>query len=103
MAPHVFIPRKLTVVRHSGDRRPSRRAKHLAVVYTANPQTREKGKYFMRRLPALLPTAKLVDMYVSGGKPFNETKDMGFMYNRSFQDPDGHLREMIWMDPAAVG
>jgi predicted lactoylglutathione lyase len=28
--------------------------------------------------------------------------DMGFMYGRSFQDPDGHLWEVIWMDPNAV-
>jgi hypothetical protein len=40
-------------------------AKHLAVVYTANPATREKGKYYMYRLLAMLPSAKLVDMYVS--------------------------------------
>jgi hypothetical protein len=40
-------------------------AKHLAVVYSANPATREKGKYYMYRLLELLPSAKLVDMYVS--------------------------------------
>jgi hypothetical protein len=40
-------------------------AKHLAVVYTANPDTREKGKYYMNQLLELLPSAKLVDMYVS--------------------------------------
>ncbi|MDQ3003091.1 MAG: hypothetical protein M3Y08_17740 [Fibrobacterota bacterium] len=40
-------------------------AKHLAVVYSANPATREKGKYYMFRLLELLPSAKLVDMYVS--------------------------------------
>ena len=40
-------------------------AKHLAVVYSANPDTREKGKYYMFRLLELLPSAKLVDMYVS--------------------------------------
>lgn len=40
-------------------------AKHLAVVYSANPGTREKGKYFMFRLLELLPSAKLVDMFVS--------------------------------------
>jgi uncharacterized protein len=39
----------------------------------------------------------------AGGKAFNETKDLGFMYNRSFQDPDGHLWELVWMDPAAIG
>jgi hypothetical protein len=40
-------------------------AKHLAVVYTASPETREKGRYFMMRLLELVPTAKLVDMFVS--------------------------------------
>jgi hypothetical protein len=40
-------------------------AKHLAVVYSANPGTREKGKYYMFRLLEMLPSAKLVDMYVS--------------------------------------
>jgi hypothetical protein len=40
-------------------------AKHLAVVYSANPDTREKGKYYMYRLLSLLPSAKLVDMFVS--------------------------------------
>lgn len=40
-------------------------AKHLAVVYTANPQTREKGKYYMYRLLEMMPSAELVDMFVS--------------------------------------
>ena len=28
--------------------------------------------------------------------------DMGFMYNRAFQDPDGHVFEPVWMDMAAM-
>ncbi len=40
-------------------------AKHLAVVYSANPATREKGKYYMFKLLELLPSAKLIDMFVS--------------------------------------
>ncbi len=40
-------------------------AKHLAVIYTANPATREKGKNYMFRLLNLLPSAKIVDMFVS--------------------------------------
>lgn len=40
-------------------------AKHLAVVYTANPATREKGKGYMFRLLEMLPSAKIVDMFVS--------------------------------------
>jgi hypothetical protein len=40
-------------------------AKHLAVVHSANPQTREKGRYFMYRLLEMMPSAELVDMFVS--------------------------------------
>jgi len=32
----------------------------------------------------------------------NPAQDLGFMYNRSFADPDGHLWEMAWMDMAAM-
>jgi hypothetical protein len=39
-------------------------AKHLAVVYTANPATREKGKGYMFLLLDLMPSAKIVDMFV---------------------------------------
>ncbi|MFF1421752.1 VOC family protein [Streptomyces sp. NPDC058200] len=38
----------------------------------------------------------------SGGSPANEPIDHGFMYGRSFQDPDQHIWEVMWMDPAAV-
>ena len=37
-----------------------------------------------------------------GGSPANEPMDMGFMYGRSFNDPDGHLWEIFWMDPSAL-
>jgi predicted lactoylglutathione lyase len=38
-----------------------------------------------------------------GGSPANEPLEMGdFMYSRSFQDPDGHLWEVVWMDPAVL-
>ena len=36
----------------------------------------------------------------NGGSPSEEAIDHGFMYNHSFQDPDGHLWEVFWMDPA---
>ena len=39
--------------------------KHLAVIYTANPATREKGKGYMYLLLTLVPSAKIVDMFVS--------------------------------------
>jgi predicted lactoylglutathione lyase len=38
----------------------------------------------------------------AGGSPANEPMDMDFMYARSFQDPDGHQWEVVWMDPSAL-
>ncbi len=29
-------------------------------------------------------------------------QDHGFMYSRSFEDPDGHIWEVVWMDVAAA-
>lgn len=39
-------------------------AKHLAVVYSSNDATAEKGRQYMYRLLDLLPSSRLVDMYV---------------------------------------
>ena len=39
----------------------------------------------------------------SGGKADPTPKqDMGFMYGRSFEDPDGHIWENVYMNMAAV-
>jgi predicted lactoylglutathione lyase len=38
----------------------------------------------------------------AGGKQFREPEDHGFMYARSFEDLDGHVWEVIWMDPGHV-
>jgi predicted lactoylglutathione lyase len=44
------------------------------------------------------------DMYqkaiAAGGKESQPVQDYGFMYSHSFQDLDGHLWEVMWMDPA---
>ncbi len=46
---------------------------------------------------------ELVDKAIAAGAgPSKEPMDQGFMYNRSFADPNGHLFEVMWMDPAAV-
>jgi predicted lactoylglutathione lyase len=37
-----------------------------------------------------------------GGKEAYSPKDYGFMFTRSFEDPDGHIWEVFWMDPATV-
>ncbi len=38
----------------------------------------------------------------AGGTTYAEPKDYGFMYQHGFQDPDGHIWELIYMDPAAI-
>lgn len=36
----------------------------------------------------------------AGGSPSKEPSDLGFMYSRSFLDPDGHHWEVFYMDPS---
>jgi uncharacterized protein len=36
-----------------------------------------------------------------GGSEADDAEDHGFMYSRSFFDPDGHPWQVMWMDPAA--
>ncbi|MBA2643323.1 MAG: VOC family protein [Actinobacteria bacterium] len=38
----------------------------------------------------------------AGGAPANDPMEMDFMYGRSFQDLDGHLWEIFWMNPSAL-
>ena len=54
-----------------------------------------------------LDSRALVDEMVrkavaAGGTTYNEPQDHGFMYGHGFQDPDGHIWEVFWMDPAAL-
>jgi uncharacterized protein len=38
----------------------------------------------------------------AGGTTYTDPKDHGFMYGHGFQDLDGHIWELIWMDPNAA-
>lgn len=40
--------------------------------------------------------------FAAGARPASETQDYGFMYQASFMDLDGHVWEVIYMDPTAV-
>lgn len=40
--------------------------------------------------------------FAAGAGEYNDPRDMGFMYSTSFQDLDGHLWEIVWMDLASV-
>ena len=48
-----------------------------------------------------------VDAFVAaalgaGGSEPKPAQDLGFMYNRTFNDPDGNVLEAFWMDPGTV-
>jgi predicted lactoylglutathione lyase len=38
----------------------------------------------------------------AGAAAFRPPEDQGFMYSRSFQDPDGHLWEVGFMDESVA-
>jgi len=38
----------------------------------------------------------------AGGSEGRAAQDLGFMYSRALADPDGHIWEPFWMDPAAT-
>lgn len=39
----------------------------------------------------------------AGGNTYSEANDLGFMYQHGFQDLDGHIWELVYMDPSAIG
>lgn len=43
----------------------------------------------------------ITEAAVAGGgqADMRPKQDMGFMYGRNFEDPDGHIWEPMWMDP----
>lgn len=45
---------------------------------------------------------ELVDRAVLAGGVDVRTEDHGFMYGRSYSDLDGHVWEVMWMDPRAA-
>lgn len=65
-------------------------AKYLAVMYSADPSTKEKGKYWMRRLLKFDPETRLYDMFISDG--IKET----FQWVRSeyFQEEEERKRKV---------
>ncbi|MBD2108275.1 VOC family protein [Nodosilinea sp. FACHB-13] len=38
----------------------------------------------------------------SGGSTYNDPQDHGFMYAHGFQDLDGHIWELVYMEPGAI-
>ncbi len=46
---------------------------------------------------------ELVDKALAAGGGYrNDPQDHGFMYSRSFNDPDGHGWEILFMEPSHI-
>ena len=71
----------------------------------------------VRRMPTNTATSVRKSGTLVTDGPFAETKeqllgiyvievrdpiDLGFLYNRAFEDPDGHVLELAWMDMKAA-
>jgi uncharacterized protein len=47
--------------------------------------------------------ATLTRAVAAGGRADpNPAQDLGFMFNRHVEDPDGYVWEILWMDPKAM-
>ena len=60
--------------------------KHLGVMYAAQYETREKGKYYMHKLLSVEPTARIMDMYAS---------DMIYMIFKNIQEEYASTRMQL--------
>jgi uncharacterized protein len=64
--------------------------KDTEVIIALSTESREKVDEMMQ------------NVFEAGGKESREPQDHGWMYGRSFQDIDGHLWEIIYMDEKAL-
>ncbi len=66
-------------------------SKHSEVLVCLSLESRVKVDEMVRKAVA------------AGGSTYNEAQEHGFMYGHGFQDLDGHLWELIYMEPGSVG
>ncbi|HEU4639121.1 MAG TPA: VOC family protein [Candidatus Binatia bacterium] len=67
----------------------------------------DAGKYTEVLVCLSLESRAKVDQMVAkavagGGSTYNEPQDHGFMYAHGFQDLDGHIWELVYMEPTEV-
>jgi len=64
--------------------------KSTEVLVALSAESREKIDEMVRKAVA------------AGGTTYTESKDYGFMYQHGFQDLDGHIWELLYMEPSAI-
>ena len=74
---------------------------------TFTPHALTDGRQTEVLLALQLDNRAAVDAMVAralatGGSTVRPPQDHGFMYGHAFADPDGHIWEPFWMDPAAM-
>ena len=65
-------------------------AKYTEVLVSLTAESREDVDELVRKA------------VVAGGRLYNEPQDYGFMYGHGFQDLDGHIWEVFYMEPGAI-
>jgi len=64
--------------------------KSTEVLVCLSSESREKVDDMVRKAMA------------AGGSTYRQPQDHGFMYGHGFQDLDGHIWEVMYMDPSAI-
>ena len=64
--------------------------KSTEVLVCLSSESREKVDDMVRKAVA------------AGGTTYNDPQDHGFMYGHGFQDVDGHIWELMYMEPSAT-
>lgn len=64
--------------------------KSTEVLVCLSSESREKVDEMVRKAVA------------AGGTTYDEPQDHGFMYGHGFQDLDGHIWEIIYMEPSVI-
>ena len=64
--------------------------KSTEVLVCLSSETRQKVDELVRKAVA------------AGGKTYQEPQDHGFMYGHGFQDLDGHIWELAYMEPSVI-
>jgi predicted lactoylglutathione lyase len=75
---------------HEEDKNVSDASKSTEVLTALSVESREKVDQIAEAVLA------------SGGSPNADPQDHGWMYSRSFQDPDGHIWELVYMDESQL-
>lgn len=93
----VLVPDQVAVMLHE----PASFEGWLPGTSSADPQTTTEVLLAMD-LPSRAEVDRLVDaVLANGGSIARPTEDLGFMYTRSFRDPDGHIWEAFASDDYA--